>query len=204
MLSKRKKTLSLHKIFILPPKHSIFEPDGFGKFFLENNARFVDIAFSYVRDRAAAQDIVMDSFVYLWQRREELTNESNLRGYAYMCVRNRCYSHLRQANLRGQLSQTDRQLVQSSIETLAKNEIFDKLLGDEVLEIFRAELDKMPARTREIFLASRVEHLTYAEIAERFDIPVRHVTSEIQSALHILRHALKDYLPLFLLFLFGK
>lgn len=188
----------------MAPENSILEPDGFGRFFSENNARFVDIAFSYVRDRAAAQDIVMDSFVYIWSRREELANENNLRGYAYMCVRNRCYSYLRQASLRGQMSQTDRLLVQSSMEALAKNEIFDKLLGDEVLEIFRTELDKMPARTREIFLASRVEHLTYAEIAERFDIPVRRVTSEIQSALQILRHALKDYLPLCLLFLFGK
>lgn len=201
MLSKNEKKLSLHKIFVLSPKNSIFEPDDFGKFFSENNARFVNIAFSYVRDMEAAQDIVMDSFVYIWQRREELANENNLRGYAYMCVRNRCYSHLRQANLRGQLSQTDMRLVQSSLESLSKNEIFDKLLGDEVLEIFRAELDKMPARTREIFLASRTEHLTYAEIAERFDIPVRRVTSEIQSALQILRHALKDYLPMGLLLL---
>lgn len=188
----------------MQPENSIFEPDGFGKFFSENNARFVDIAFSYVRDRATAQDIVMDSFLYIWQRRAELANERNLRGYAYMCVRNRCYSHLRQACVRDQLSQTDRRLVQSSLESLAKNEIFDKLLGDEVLEIFRAELDRMPARTREIFVASRMEHLTYAEIAERFDIPVRRVTSEIQAALQILRHALKDYLPLCLLFFCGE
>lgn len=164
----------------------------------------MDIAFSYVRDRAAAQDIVMDSFVYIWQRRKELANESNLRGYAYMCVRNRCYSYLRHVSLRGQLSQTDMRLVQSSLESLAKNEIFDKLLGDEMHDIFRAELDNMPARTRDIFLASRVENQTYAEIAERFDIPARRVTSEIQTALQILRYALKDYLPLCLLFLLDK
>lgn len=200
---RARKKLSLHKIFDLQAKNSIFESDNFGKFFSENNARFVDIAFSYVRDMAAAQDIVMDSFVYIWQRREELTNQNNMRGYAYMCVRNRCYSYLRQIDVRGQLGQTDRQLVHSSLESLSRNEIFDKLLGDEVAEIFRSELDKMPARTREIFLASRIEHLTYAEIAERFDIPVRRVTSEIQSALQVLRHALKDYLPL-ILFLLGK
>lgn len=183
---------------------SIFNPEDFGKFFSENNARFVDIAFSYVRDMDAAQDIVMDSFVRIWQRREELADETNMRGYAYMCVRNRCCSYLRQVSMRRQLSPTDMRLAQSSIESLSQDDLFDKLLGNEILDIFRAELDKMPARTREIFLASRVEHLTYAEIAERFDISVRKVTSEIQFALQILRHALKDYLPLCLLFLFGK
>lgn len=152
----------------------------------------------------AAQDIVMDSFVRIWQRREELANETNMRGYAYMCVRNRCYLYLRHLNMRRQLSPTDMQLAQSSIESLSRDDLFDKLLGNEILEIFRSELDKMPASTREIFLASRVEHLTYAEIAERFGISVRRVTSEIQSALQILRHALKDYLPLCLLLLFGE
>ena len=182
----------------------VLTSDEFGKFFSENNARFVDIAFSYVRDMDAAQDIVMDSFVRIWQRREELADETNMRGYAYMCVRNRCCSYLRQVSMRRQLSPTDMRLAQSSIESLSQDDLFDKLLGNEILEIFRAELDKMPARTREIFLASRVEHLTYAEIAERFDISVRKVTSEIQFALQILRHALKDYLPLCLLLLFGK
>lgn len=106
--------------------------------------------------------------------------------------------------MRRQLSSTDMRLAQSSIESLSQDDLFDKLLGNEILDIFRAELDKMPARTREIFLASRVEHLTYAEIAERFGISVRRVTSEIQSALQLLRRALKDFLPLCLLFLFGK
>ena len=144
---------------------SIFNPEDFGRFFSENNARFVDIAFSYVRDMDAAQDIVMDSFVRIWQRREELADETNMRGYAYMCVRNRCCSYLRQVSMRRQLSPTDMRLAQSSIESLPQD---------------------------------------YAEIAERFGISVRRVTSEIQSALQILRRALKDYLPLCLLFLFGK
>ena len=95
---------------------SIFNPEDFGKFFSENNARFVDIAFSYVRDMDAAQDIVMDSFVRIWQRREELADETNMRGYAYMCVRNRCCSYLRQVSMRRQLSPTDMRLAQSSIE----------------------------------------------------------------------------------------
>lgn len=183
---------------------SIFNPEDFGKFFSENNTRLIDIAFSYVRDMDAAQDIVMDCFVRIWQRRGELADETNMRGYAYMCVRNRCFLYLRQLNSHRQLSPTDIQLVQSSIKSLSSNDLFDKLLSNEILDIFRTELDKMPARTREIFLASRIEHLTYAEIAERYDISVRRVTSEIQSALQTLRHALKDYLPLCLLFFFGQ
>lgn len=183
-------------------KTSISDPGVFGKFFSENNAGFVNIAFSYVRDMEAAQDIVMDSFVYVWQRRHELENEANMKGYLYMCVRNRCYSYLRQLNMRGEMAQPDALLLQSSLESLSRNELFEKVLSEEILDIFRTELDKMPARTREIFLASRNERLTYAEIAERFDIPVRRVTAEIQSALQQLRHALKDYLPAGMLLMF--
>ncbi len=197
-----KKRYICIKFRILQLTTSILNPEDFGKFFSENNAWFVNIAFSYVRDMEAAQDIVMDSFVYIWQRRRELEHESNMKGYAYLCVRNRCYSYLRQLKIRGQMSQTDKQLLQSSLESLAKNELFEKVISDEILDIFRIELDKMPVQTREIFLASRNEHLTYAEIAQRFDIPVRRVTAEIQSALQLLRHALKDYLPAGMLLMF--
>ena len=63
-------------------------------------------------------------------------------------------------------------------------------------------MSKMPELTKMVFSKSRNEGKTYAEIAEECGISVRQVTSEIQKALAILRNALKDYMPTFLLALY--
>lgn len=180
---------------------SIFcSSDQFGEFFSEYKTHFVNIAFSYVRDMDVAKDIVTDSFVYLWERRNELTSEENLKGYLYCCMRNRCNSHLRgkltHTKATDELFRQTQWQLQSSLDSLDNDEVTTKLFQKEMIAIFQDALASMPIRTREIFEASRNDMLTYQEIAAKYHIPVRRVTSEIQSALQILRHALSDFLIL--------
>lgn len=187
------------------PPSILCNSDQFGKFFSEYKSHFTHIAFSYVRDMDVAKDIVTDSFVYLWERREELTSETNLKGYIYCCIRNRCNSHLRgkltHIKATDELSKQTQWHLQASLNSLDNDEITKKLFQKEVIAIFQEELAKMPTRTREVFQASRNEELTYQEIAAKYNIPVRRVTSEIQSALQILRHALKDFMVVLILLL---
>lgn len=175
------------------------DSDEFGKFFSEYRGHFVRIAYSYVRDMDAAKDIVTDSFAYLWERRGELTSHDNLKGYVYYCVRNRCNSHLRQRLIHlkahDELTKTARWEIQAGLDSLGSDEISDRLFQQEVIDIFRQALDRMPARTRDIFQASRQEGMTYQQIADKYGLTLRKVTYEIQSALQHLRRSLKDYLP---------
>ena len=53
----------------------------------------------------------------------------------------------------------------------------------------------MPEPMRSIFVASRFDGKTYQEIADTTGISVRNVKAAIQRALGIMREALKDYLP---------
>ena len=79
-----------------------------------------------------------------------------------------------------------------------------RLYASEVETLFRECIDRMPGTTREVFLANRFRNMTYQEIAEERGMSVRQVTSEMQSALHLLRLSLKDYLPLALLLLLNR
>ncbi len=179
--------------------HRHLDSDKFGKFFSEYKGHFIRIAYSYVRDMDVAKDIVTDSFAYLWERCGELTSHDNLKGYVYYCVRNRCNSHLRQKLLHlkvhDELTKTARWEIQAGLDSLSSDEISGRLFQQEVIDIFQKELDRMPARTRKIFQASRQEGMTYQQIADKYGLPLRKVTYEIQSALQHLRRSLKDYLP---------
>lgn len=190
------------------PTAILFDSEEFGKFFSEYRSHFVNIAFSYIRDLDAAKDIVTDSFVYLWERRNELTSQTNIKGYVYCCVRNRCNSYLRgkltHLKATDEMTKSAQRNLQSSLDSLNNDDISNHLFLNEVAAIFQEELAKMPPRTRAIFQASRDEDLTYQEIAEKYGIPVRRVTAEIQTALHTLRHALKDFLVVLVLLLCGR
>ena len=87
----------------------------------------------------------------------------------------------------------------AKVRVLGNDELTQQLFRDEIADIFERELERMPARTSDIFYASRVEGKTYQEIADAMGIPVRTVTREIQTGLSRLRKALRDYLPALLL-----
>jgi len=156
---------------------------------------FEKIAFSYTYDREAARDIVSDCFIYLWEHRSGLTQE-NIKGYIYLTLRSRCISWIRkkQNSFGSETDDNIRYRIETSLASLTESTpVEHEIFSSELLKLFRTSLSKMPELTRKIFTASRHEELTYQEIASKYNISVRKVTSEIQLALRLLRNALKDY-----------
>ena len=175
----------------------ILTAEEFDKLFSEKE-RFVRIACSYVNDIEAATDITTDGFMYLWEHRDKLDIDANIRGYIYNYIRTRCISFLRKRKsmlkAHSELYKKEQWRIESGINTLSNEELIGKLFESEIVEIYRRELAKMPMLTRNVFLASRLENMTYYQIAQKFNLTVRQVTSEIQRASLVLRTPLKDYL----------
>ncbi len=53
----------------------------FNQPFTEYKDKFKHFAFSYLRDKEAAEDIVMESFLYYWENRASLKNQNNIPAY---------------------------------------------------------------------------------------------------------------------------
>ena len=168
----------------------ILTAEEFDKLFSEKE-RFVRIACSYVNDIEAATDITTDGFMYLWEHRDKLDIDANIRGYIYNYIRTRCISFLRKRKsmlkAHSELYKKEQWRIESGINTLSNEELIGKLFESEIVEIYRRELAKMPMLTRNVFLASRLENMTYYQIAQKFNLTVRQVTSEIQRASLLLK-----------------
>lgn len=177
----------------------VLTSDEFGKFFSEYKNRFVSIAYGYVHDTDIAKDIVTDSFMYLWEHREQVNMAENIKGYIYFCVRTRCANHIKEQEVlrraKNEITKDAYWKLQSSLNSLSSDELSKKLFQSEIIELFSRELAKMPELTRAVYQASRQEGLTYQQIAERYNISTRQVASEMQRAYAQLRVPLKDYLP---------
>ena len=78
----------------------------------------------------------------------------------------------------------------------------DFYLSDELFRLYEEALKKLPKEYLEAYEMNRNQHLTHKEIAEKLNVSPQTINYRIGQALKLLRVALKDYLPLFIL-IFG-
>lgn len=76
-----------------------------------------------------------------------------------------------------------------------------KIFSDEIQKIVDEALITLPEQTRIIFMKSRYDNLSHKEIAEQMGLSTKSIEFHITKALKVLRIALKDYFPGFLLLL---
>lgn len=157
------------------------------------------ISFQYVADRAVAESIVQDAFVRLWEIRERLAPQTNIRNFLYTVTKNRCLNYLRdQKVLWRYLDQVKSDDYDYAIRSL-------DMLGESWLEYeeLKARIDvaieNLPEKLKIVFKMSRFEELKYCEIAGQLNIGNKAVEARMSKALRLLRLELKDYLALLFL-----
>jgi RNA polymerase sigma-70 factor (ECF subfamily) len=151
----------------------------------------------YVIFEEDAENIVQDIFMILWEKRAFLNVEVSLTTYLFALVKNKCLNYLQHKRVASEF-QAEMALKLSALEKL--DETFSS--EEEIEQIIRAAIDRLPPHCRDIFIKSRMEGKRYVEIANEMNISVNTVENQISIALRKLRVDLKDYLPL-LLFLIG-
>lgn len=176
----------------------------FDRLYTEYTPRFTIIAYSFIKDKSLAEDLVTDSFMYFWEHRSEIAlTSSNIPSYILGIVRHKCIDELRKRQSRltfeKRLSEMAYRENEANLSALEDCDLAQILFEQDIEKIFKDSLAKMPKLTADIFVASRFENLTYQEIAAKFNISERKVTREIQNSLKLLRKDLGDYLPLVLI-----
>lgn len=180
-----------------------FTFEDVGKHFFANLESYKLLAYSYVRDKSVAEDIVSDSFLRLWERKDVLDPEKgDYRRYIVQIIKNGCCEYIRSLNIhtkiRQEIHETEDWKLQISFRSLGNEEIENQLFSSDVEKIIRRELEKLPELTRKIFFDSRFRFLSHKEISEKHDLPIRRVKWEITKALDVLKVALKDYMPAYI------
>ena len=73
---------------------SSFSQQLFEQLFRQYKRKYLLIANSYVRDSKTAEDIVHDSFMAVWEHRDNI-NGANIEAYLYKVIRNNCLMYRR-------------------------------------------------------------------------------------------------------------
>ena len=153
-------------------------------------------AYSFLQDKEEAEEVVQASFITVWEKRNNLTIETSLKSYLYRMVRNSCLNVIKHEKVKQQHVAHELAVSEVSHESVSQ-----KVQAAE-LEIRITEAMKtLPEQCRLVFQLSRFEELKYQEIADQLQISVKTVENHMGKALKLMREQLKDYLPLFLIFM---
>ncbi len=153
------------------------------------------LCLQYLHDEKAAEEIVQDTFLKLWEIRKTLNDQINIRNFLYTITKNNCLNYLRNQKISMKHLENMKYLeMQFNYEALEK--LGNYLQFEELRSKIEEAIANLPSEVIETFKLSRFEELPYREIANKQDISLKTVEARISKALRILRLELKDYLPL--------
>ncbi len=170
-------------------------PDGVFEGIYKNYYVYIlNFAYSFVMDRAAAEDIAQDVFWKLWRRPSWLTQPDDIRSYLLRLAKNECLNYLKHKGVEDRNKQ-------KLVEALLFSETSGWSREDEEAQLrIRKCLDMLPPKQREVLTLRYFEGLKYAEIALRLGISPETVETHVKRAFRFFRNNLPVILTVVLFY----
>lgn len=175
------------------------DEQAFAGIFRHYHQRVYHYALRFVPDQDA-KDVAAESFIQLWNKRSELKSASGIAGFLFVAARNRCYNILRQQMAH---DRKHAELLQQ-LEASEEPDLFIEQVRAELIDHIREEVERLPARMKEIFLLSFEQGLKPAEIAAQLKISVQTVSNQKLTAVRLLKAALGSQGVLLLLLILNQ
>ena len=128
-------------------------------------------------DIELSEDISQETFLKLWENIDKIKQDT-VKSYLYTIAGNLFKNHYNRKKVEFKFTSSLTESVAESPEFLMEFKEFDKTL--------QSALAKIPEKSRIVFLMSRIDKLTYKEIAERLQLSVKAVEKRMKKALEIL------------------
>jgi len=146
----------------------------------------------YTYDKSSAEEVVQDFFCKLWDKHHEIQINTNIQSYLRKSVLNHCLNYARKV-------ENDRRFVNygdNMEETIGTR---DHESNNELSEYVCRALLELPEKRREIFEMSRFDGMKYHEIAEKLNINIKTVETQMVRSLEFMRKYLKDFITVIVL-----
>lgn len=149
---------------------------------------------SGIVDAEAADDIVQETFVKLWERKENFDNIGAIKAFLYLTIKNTCinvYKH--------------QQVVNKHLETLTEHldetNVSHRIIEAEVANEVHQMIQKLPLGYRQVIYLSYFQEKSNQEVADLLHVSINTVKTQKVRGMKILRAFFKRSLCLFLFLL---
>lgn len=139
--------------------------------------RFIRI---YVKESSIAEEIVLDVFANVWERRNTLQIQVTIKAYLFQSARNRAINYIRD---------NDRFVFVSDFSEFdgPESDTDTTMEENELMQMIEEAICSLPVKCQEVFRMSRFGNLSNKEIADEMDITVKTVEAQITKALKFIK-----------------
>jgi RNA polymerase sigma-70 factor (family 1) len=138
-----------------------------------------------LHDKDEAEDVAVDSFLKLLQRKGDFENLKKVKGFLFTSTRNACFNILERSKMKARHQQNLGKFAQEDEPNANYEEVFAK-----VLQIIYAEIENLPPQSKVIFTSSYIDGKPTAVIAAEMGISPKTVLNLKARALQKLRYKL--------------
>lgn len=175
--------------------------DAFTKLYVSYKGRLMYFCNRFLKDKEKSEDVIQDIFIQIWESRDKLNPELSFSGYVHTLSQNRILNILRQFDVHSRFVQGS---IKKQITSTTGTE--DAIIEKDLARILKEATENLSPKQKEVFRLSRIQGLTYKEIAELLQISVPTVQEHASLALkkikeYLSQHADVHFRLLFFLYL---
>jgi len=141
---------------------------------------------NFVTDIEDAEELVQEAFLMIWDRRNMIDENFNVKAYLYKSVHNQALNYLRHLKIVNQHVSEETYFKDSAIQKPKEpNPFLNKALYEAI--------EQLPDRSKIIFKMSRIDGMRHREISEELKISEKTVEVQIRKARIFLQKKLKKF-----------
>lgn len=160
------------------------EVDAFKAVYKVYNEKLYFFALKYCGSSYVAEEVVQQTFIKLWENRSHLSHTHTLPSQIF-----RIGKSLLLDTLRKEMREKDKKAGMEDMFAHQENGE-DKIIYKEDLQLVNQKIESLPPVRKKIFKLSRIDGLSYKEIAQILSISTKTVENHIAIALKQLKNFL--------------
>ncbi len=141
-------------------------------------------AMTYMQDSHLAEDVVQETFIKLWEQKQNLIALAEVKYYLITAVRNNCITALRKQSKAG--VQFAENTPEPDPEPFITTTQIREDANEQAKKIADA-LDRLPPKCKEVFLMVKLHGMSYKQTAEMLKLSVKTVENQMGKAIKTLR-----------------
>jgi RNA polymerase sigma-70 factor (ECF subfamily) len=148
-----------------------------------------------IGDSFDAEEIVCSMFARMWEKREQLHIHTSVEAYIVSSVYHDAINYLKHA----EIEERYREKAQYQVKhlDLLNPEGYDTPLTDILAKELSEQIEKairsLPPQCREVFILHKLDGLSYDEVAEKLNVTVNTVRTQITRAMKKMKTALSPF-----------
>lgn len=152
-------------------------------------------AISYVRCNNIAEDLVQETFIKIWESRNDIAKYDNVGALIYTILRNKCLDYLKHKTieLKYNQSRSSEYIYLVANKYALEDESINIITNSQINKALVSAINKLPDHCRKVFIMSRFKQLKNSEIANELSISIKTVEYHKTKAISFLKKEMEEF-----------